>query len=194
VRKLLGLAFLVVIVLSVSGCAVNLPFNTRADYDSILKAKALSIEKNPIAVKWVPVNFPERVDIKGASGFVGRGSMTRIPIGAAISKRVIELLDVTCGVDQSSRRILTVDVIDANPEFEYSANIFNLTPGMDVGRCTFEAEFTYGDIQWRKKYTASYEDYQVGAKSQTGVLETAFDDIALQVVNDIAQNIFGKGK
>jgi hypothetical protein len=112
----LGGEILVFMLLAISGCAMNLPFNARADYDSILKAKALPVEKNPIAVKWVPANFPERVDIKGASGFVGGGSRTRIPIGASISKRVIELLDVSCGVDQASHRILTISVIDADPD------------------------------------------------------------------------------
>jgi hypothetical protein len=84
---------LVGLSLFASGCAVNLPFNNRAAYPTIQDAKSLSaVNKGPISVKWIPATFTERIDVQGASGFVGGGSQTRIPTGIALSNRITEVL------------------------------------------------------------------------------------------------------
>ena len=173
-----------------SGCAINLPFNHRLDYNTVQDAKAIPVVKKvQIALKWIPSTFPDRIDVQGASGFVGGGSQTRIPTGVALADRILEVLDVMIGVDKLSVNVLTINVIEAKSEFEYSAGFFNVTPAIDVGRCVFEAEFIYGDKRWKEKFTSEKKDPKIGGTSQTGLLEAVWDDIALQVGRNVSKNI-----
>lgn len=183
------LVFLFIALLT-SGCIVNLPFNNRLAYPTVQDAKDISDnQKGPIVVKWIPQTFPDRIDVQGASGFVGGGSQTRIPTGVGLSNRIIEVLDVMFGVEKSSDKVLTITVIEAKSEFEYSAGFFNVTPAIDVGRCVFEAEFICGDSRWKEKFTADEKDPTIGGTSQTGVLEKVWDNIALQVGRSVSQHI-----
>ena len=178
------------IALLTSGCAINLPFNNRPAYSTVKGAKDISSGyKGPITLKWIPPTFPERIDIQGASGFSGGGSKTRIPTGVGLSNRILELLDVSIGVNDSSEQVLTISVIEAKSEFEFSANLLNLSNAIDVGKCVFEAEFLFGDKKWNKIFTAEMRDPTIGSTSQTGVLEKVWDDIALQVVRSVIQHI-----
>jgi len=173
-----------------SGCAVNLPFNNRLAYSTVQNAKDISAsQKGPIVVKWIPQTFPDRIDVQGAAGFVGGGSQTRVPTGVGLSNRIIEVLDVMVGVEKSSEKVLTITVIEAKSEFEYSAGFFNVTPAIDVGRCVFEAEFICGDKRWKEKFTAEEKDPTIGGTSQTGILEKVWDDIALQVGRNIIRHM-----
>lgn len=173
-----------------SGCAVNLPFNTRLSYPTVLEAEHLSAKsKGPVAVQWSPSSFPERVDTQGASGFVGGGSRTRIPTGVALASRILEALDHSVGVLESSDKKLTITVVKAETKFEYSAGFFNVTPAIDEGECTFEATFAVGDKRWTQTFHAQMEDPKVGGTSQTGVLEKVWDNIALQVANSVVQHL-----
>jgi len=185
--SLFGLLF---ICLVASGCAVNLPFNNRLAYPIVQEAKDMSaIKKGPVSVKWISPAFPERIDVQGSSGFVGGGSRTRIPTGVGLANRIIEVLDVIVGVNKSSDKLLTITVIEAKSEFEYSAGFFNVTPAIDVGRCVFEAEFILGNKQWKQKFTAEEKDPTIGGTSQTGVLEKVWDNIALQVGRSVRQHM-----
>lgn len=178
------------IVLLTSGCAINLPFNNRPTYSTVQAAKNISTGyKGPIALKWIPPTFPERIDIQGASGFSGGGSRTRIPTGVGLANRILEVLDVSIGVSDSSDKLLTISVIEAKSEFEFSANLFNLANAIDVGRCVFEAEFLFGNEKWTEKFIAEGRDRTVGGTSQSGVLEKVWDDIALQVGRSVIQHI-----
>ena len=173
-----------------SGCAINLPFNNRPTYSTVKAVKdILSDNKGPIALKWIPPTFPERIDIQGASGFSGGGSQTRIPTGVGLANRILELLDVSIGVNDSSEKVLTISVIEAKSEFEFSANLFNLANAIDVGICVFEAEFLFGNEKWNEIFKAEGRDPTIGGTSQTGVLEKVWDDIALQVVRSVIQHI-----
>ncbi len=170
-----------------SGCAVNLPFNNRVGYPTIQEAKSEPCEKSsPVAIRWVPADFPERVDIQGASGFVGGGSRTRIPTGPALSNRITEILDTMIGVNPSADDILEISVQTAQTEFEYSA--FTITPTLDVGLCVFTAKFSFKDLVWQNVFSAEKKDPDVGS-SQTGVLESVWDEIALAVGKDVAEHI-----
>jgi len=98
-------------------------------------------------------------------------------------------LDVMVGVKKSSDKILTITVIEAKSEFEYSAGFFNITPAIDVGRSVFEAEFICGDKRWKEKFTTEEKDPTIGGTSQTGVLEKVWDNIALQVGRSVSQHM-----
>lgn len=173
-----------------SGCAVNLPFNNRLSYSAVSSAKNLAAKaKGPIAVKWVPPGFPERIDVQGASGYVGGASQTRIPIGAGLANRITEGLDSAMGVNDSSKKILTIDIYNAKTEFEYSAGIFNVTPAIDVARCTLEAEFSIGKKRWKETFSSELKDPTIGGSSQTGVVEQVWDDIAIQVVKNVVSHL-----
>lgn len=173
-----------------SGCTVNLPFNERLDYSAVQEAKTISAaEKGPVAIIWIPPTFPDRIDVQGASGFVGGGSRTRIPTGVALASRISETLDLMIGVNKSSTKVLTINVIEAKSEFEYSAGLFNVTPAIDVGRCVFEAEFICDDKRWTEKFTSEKKDPTIGGTSQTDVLEDVWDDISLQVGRSVSQHL-----
>lgn len=170
----------------VSGCAVSLPFNHRLSYQYISEANKAEVKKmGPISVQWIPPEFTKRIDVQGSSGFVGGGSQTRIPTGIALYNRILEYLDASIGVDDKSPKVLMITVIDAKSEFEYSAGFFNITPAIDVGKCTLRANFEYKDKtqaqSWADVFTASYHDPTIGGSSQTGELEKAWDDVAAQV-------------
>lgn len=184
--------FLVVTIITVicSGCAVNLPFNNRLSYPSVRDAKNFAeTTKGPIAVKWIPPSFPERIDVQGASGFVGGGSQTRIPTGVGLTNRILEAFDASIGVLDSSNKTLTIEIIKAETEFEYSAGFFNITPAIDVGRCRLEAEFATGDKRWKEKFFSESKDPTIGGTSQTAVVEKVWDDIAIQVVKNVIQHL-----
>jgi hypothetical protein len=173
-----------------SGCAVNLPFNHRLAYASVRDAKQMHrVGAQVIAIKWIPETFPERIDVQGASGVVGSASQTRIPTGVGLASRILEVLDAAIGVDDSSKAILTITVVEAKSEFEYSAGFLNVTPAIDVGRCFFEADFSLGDEKWRERFTAEAKDPTIGGTSQTGILERVWDDIALQVGRSVTRRL-----
>lgn len=189
-RKWRVLLVVSIIAVFCSGCAVNLPFNNRLSYSSVSTAKGLAAAgKGPVSIKWVPPSFPERVDMQGASGYVGGASQTRIPIGEGLANRIVEGLDNSLGVKGSAKKSLTIDVYHAKTEFEYSAGIFNVTPAIDVARCTFEAEFSIGKKRWKERFYAELKDPTIGGSSQTGVVEKVWDDIAIQVVKNIANHL-----
>lgn len=170
------------------GCTVTLPFQHRVSYDRVAEAKAAGKSGPGISIRWEPSTFPERVDVQGASGFVGGGSRTRIPTGVAISQRVTELLDASVGVKPTGAP-LTIEVVKAESTFEYSAGFFNVTPSIDKAGCTFEVKFTTGGRAWSKAFTANRKDEKVGGSSQVALLEKVWDDIAVQVYREILSNI-----
>jgi hypothetical protein len=180
----------VVAVLALSGCAINLPFNSRLSYQTVLDAEHLSAKsEGPIAIHWVPDTFPQRIDTQGASGFVGGGSRTRIPTGVAIAGRVLEGLDSSVGVLDSAKKTLTITVVRAETKFQYSAGFFNVTPAIDAGECTLEASFAIGDKSWTQTFHYQLTDPKVGGTSQTAILEKVWDNIALQVVQNVVEHL-----
>jgi hypothetical protein len=189
-RKLRFVLVSAIVVLLCSGCAVNLPFNNRLSYPAVREAKNFeSNSKGPISVKWIPSSFPERIDVQGASGFVGGGSQTRIPTGVGLANRILEALDASVGLIESSNKTLTIEIIEAKTEFEYSAGFFNITPAIDVGRCRLEADFSIGEKRWKEKFFSESKDPTIGGTSQTGIVEKVWDDIAIQVVRNVMQHL-----
>ena len=180
----------VLIVLLFSGCAVNLPFSHRVSYSQVDEAKKLALKDiGPISIKWVPPSFPDRVDFQGASGFVGGASRTRIPTGVGIANRILEVLDIAIGIESSSPNVLTISVVKAETKFKYSAAIHAVTHSIVWGSCRFEAEFNYNGKKWKETFNVTEEEKKAGGTSPTGLLEKIWDNIALQVVQNITQNL-----
>lgn len=167
-----------------SACTIALPFQNRVSYEAVADAKAAKKDGPGLSLKWLPASFPERVDVQGASGFVGGASRTRIPTGPAISQRVTELLDASLGL-KATGTPLTIEVVNAHSTFQYSAGMFNITPAIDRAGCTFEAKFTLGTKTWTSTFKAEKKDPKIGGTSQTGLLEQVWDDIAVQVYKDV---------
>lgn len=189
-KKPFGILAVIVILGTLSGCTVNLPFNTRPSFETVTQAKGLSAkDKGPIKVTWMPSSFPERVDIEGASGFVGGGSRTRIPTGPGLSSRILETLDAAVGVSSSSPKTLTIAIKNAKTKFQYSAGIFNVTPAIDRASCDLEVDFTLDSKHWSQTFHAEAKDSKVGGTSQTGLVEHVWDDIALQVTKNVVAHI-----
>ena len=171
-----------------TGCAVNLPFNNRLNYTSVSQLSEIQKTKEIIFIKWNPSTFPQRIDVQGADGFVGGGSRTRIPTGVALSSRIEEALSQFVQLSPSGNP-LTITVDKARSGFEYSAGIFNITPAIDVANVTFTATFEYKNEKWTKTFTSNIKDPKIGGSSQTGLLDSAWDDIAVQVAKDVATHL-----
>ena len=58
---------------------------------SILK-EAVDKDLPAVMITWAPSSFPTRIDVQGASGYVGSASQTRIPTGVAMAARISEAI------------------------------------------------------------------------------------------------------
>ncbi|EPF71595.1 hypothetical protein [Acinetobacter rudis] len=170
-----------------AGCAVNLPFNNRLNYTSIKQLAEIPKTQEAIVIKWNPNTFPQRIDVQGADSFVGSATRTRIPTGVALSNRIEEALSQFVKLTQKGTP-LTITVDNARSGFEYSAATFN-APAIDVANVTFTATFEYKEEKWTKTFVSNLKDPKIGGSSQTGLLDSAWDDIAVQVAKDIANHI-----
>ncbi len=175
---------------TLSSCTVNLPFNTRPSFETVSQAKSLAASsEGPISVTWIPSTFPDRVDVEGASGFVGGGSKTRIPTGPGLSSRILETLDAAVGVSSTSPKALALTINSAQTKFQYSAGIFNVTPAIDRASCDVDIDFVSGSKHWNQAFHAEANDPKVGGTSQTGIVEHVWDDIALQVTKSVVEHL-----
>jgi hypothetical protein len=173
-----------------TACTVTLPFSNRLNYNSVTEARKFDAHsKGPISLIWVPKEFPDRIDVQGASGFVGGGSRTRVPTGVALSQRISEAIDASVGVKDGAKRKLTITVETAQSTFEYSAGIFNITPAIDDAGCVFTASFDLDGKTWKQTFTSKLHDPKVGGSSQTALLEKAWDDIAIQVAKNVSAHL-----
>ena len=189
-KKYVGLLVAAVGVVALSGCTVNLPFNTRPSFDTVTQARGLNAKnEGPVKVTWVPSSFPDRVDVEGSSGFVGGWSRTRIPIGPGLSSRILETLDAAVGVNSSAPKVLTLTITNAKTKFQYSAGIFNVTPAIDRASCDLDVDFAVGSTHWSQSFHAEARDPKVGGTSQTGLVEQVWDDIALQVTKNVVAHM-----
>ncbi|MEE9654126.1 hypothetical protein V4836_08135 [Kluyvera ascorbata] len=186
------LIIVVLIASTLSGCVVNLPFNNRLDFESVSKMKNVEVQPKPVInITWNPVDFPTRIDNQGADGFVGGGSQTRLPTGIAITNRVEEAISQYADLKKSGTE-LNINVLEARSGFEYSAGLFNVTPGMDVGKCHLKVQITYNGQMWVGEYFSNNSDPKIGASSQTAILEKAWNDVAVQLATDVANHMRAK--
>lgn len=166
------------------GCAISLPLNERLSYKFEEKATELDAQKHgPIAVKWAPADFPERVDIQGASGFVGGGSRTRVPTGVAMASRINNVLDKAIGIDKGSPNTLMLHVLSAKSEFRYGFASSELT----YGAMHMQIEFEYAGNTWTESFSAEVE---AGLAQTFGYrLENAWDQVAYDVGKSVVSHI-----
>lgn len=188
-KKLVKATTVLLLAVLLSGCAVSLPFNNRLAYSSISEMKSVNLSPRPkLSIQWNPVDFPARIDIQGSDGFVGGGSRTRIPTGVALSSRIEEAISTYADISNNGTN-LTITVIEAKSGFEYSAGMFNITPAIDVGTVKLAVAFSLGGKSWNETFVSSKKDPTIGGTSQTGILESAWDDIAVQVAKNVASHI-----
>lgn len=105
--------------------------------------------------------------------------------------RILEGLDSSIGVLDSSKKTLTITVVSAETKFQYSAGFFNAAPAIDKGECTLEATFNLADKTWTQTFHYALTDPKVGGTSQTAILEKVWDNIAFQVVQNVVEHIRG---
>lgn len=166
------------------GCAISLPLNERLSYKFEEKATELDARKQgPIAVKWAPADFPERVDIQGASGFVGGGSRTRVPTGVAMSSRINNVLDKAIGIDKASPNIVVLHVLSAKSEFKYGFASSELT----YGAMHMQIKFEYAGNTWTEDFSSEVKS---GLAQTFGYrLENAWDQVAYDVGRSVVSHI-----
>ncbi|MDO6406470.1 hypothetical protein [Pantoea phytobeneficialis] len=189
-KKLLSSAVIVFMAVGLSGCAISLPFNNRLAYSSITDMKSVQIqgEKPRLSITWNPADFPQRIDIQGSDGFVGGGSRTRVPTGVALSSRIEEAISTYADLVPNGKD-LTITILEAHSGFEYSAGMFNITPAIDVGKVTLNASFNLNGKTWTQQFSSYKKDPTIGGTSATGILESAWDDVAVQVAKSVASHI-----
>lgn len=186
-KKLLSLSA-IVLVTTLTGCAINLPFNNRLNYTSVSELSALPKVQDTVHIKWNPDTFPQRIDIQGADGFVGSASRTRIPTGVALSSRIEEAIAQIAKLSPNGSP-LTITVENAKSGFEYSAGMFNITPAIDVANVTLVATFECKGQKWTNTFNSKLKDPKIGGTSQTALLDKAWDDIAVQVAKDVSKHL-----
>lgn len=178
-----------------SGCvAVHPPFQHRPSYTTAAMARQdANTAAGPIRIKWLPSTFPGRVDAVKAASFGGSAAQTMVPTGMALSQRITELLDIMVGIDDSAADVLTLSIVSSATEIEY-INAFAhptvIMSTLDFGRCKLHINFAWRGDRWTREYTAQLRDTEVtGQRPPTAVLEEVWDDIALQVAQDVVRHI-----
>lgn len=185
-------AFLVVAALSGAGCKVHMPFRFQlAPKVAAEAAAARGTAAGPVALRWVPADFPDRVDVQGATGYIGSVSRTRIPTGVAVATRVREYLEAAVGVEDGAARTVTITVLEAKSSFAYSARAKQHT--VDRGRCTLRVEVDDGASRWSEAYYSS--DERGGSPpTPTEVLDGVWDEVSAALARDVLRRLGGTPK
>jgi len=167
-------------------CKIYLPFRFQLTPRLAEEAARLrGTTPGPIALRWEPSDFPQRVDVQGASGFNGSLSRTRIPTGVAISTKVREFLDAAVGVEEGAPRVVTIHVVEAKSSFEFGGKKRGC---IDRARCTLKLEVDDGKARWSEAYFAS--DEPAGQPpTLTGVLDGVYDEVSAAVARDVVRKL-----
>lgn len=167
--------------LTLLGCAAAMPVSLRLSGPYEERARTLRIkDAGPIAIRWVPSDFPSRIDIQGASGFVGGGARVRVPIGEALSSRIRDVLDKAIGLDPDSKRVITITIIEAKSRFKCGFASAQLT----YGETELRAKFDINDISWEETFISKYDKTETAA-TYAYYLEKSWDEVSLQVGKSI---------
>jgi len=182
-------AFVLLAALAAAGCKVHMPFRFQlAPRVAAEAAAARGSAPGPVALRWVPADFPDRVDVQGASGYIGSISRTRIPTGVAIATRVREYLETAVGVDDAASRVVTIRVVEAKSSYAYSASAKQHT--IDRGRCSLRVEVEDGANRWSESYYSS--DEPGGAPpTPTEVLDGVWDEVSAALARDVLRKLAG---
>ncbi|MBK9375404.1 MAG: hypothetical protein IPN03_17195 [Holophagales bacterium] len=185
-RRRAALALALLLVTPSLSCKIYLPFRFQLAPRLVEEAGRLrGTTPGPIALRWQPADFPTRVDVQGASGFIGGASRTRIPTGVAISTKVRDFLDAAAGVEEGARRVVTIHVVEAKASFEYGGR---KRSGIDRARCTLKVEVEDGKARWSEAYFAS--DEPAGEPpTQTEVLDGVYDEVSAALARDVVRRL-----
>lgn len=185
-------AFVLLAAVAGSGCKVHMPFRFQLAPKVAAEAtKARGTAVGPVALRWVPADFPDRVDVQGASGYIGSISRTRIPTGVAIASRVREYLETAVGVDAKAPRVVTITVVEAKSSYAYSAKAKVHT--IDRGRCSLRVDVDDGATRWSESYYSS--DEPGGAPpTPTEVLDGVWDEVSAALSRDVLRHLGGAPK
>ena len=185
-RRRAALALALLLVTPSLSCKIYLPFRFQLAPRLVEEAGRLrGTTPGPIALRWQPADFPTRVDVQGASGFIGGASRTRIPTGVAISTKVRDFLDAAAGVEEGARRVVTIHVVEAKASFEYGGR---KRSGIDRARCTLKVEVEDGKARWSEAYFAS--DEPAGEPpTQTEVLDGVYDEVSAAPARDVVRRL-----
>ncbi len=185
-RRLAGIALTLLLGAASLSCKLYLPFRFQltprlAEEAARLRGSA----PGPVALRWEPADFPQRVDVQGASGFTGSLSRTRIPTGVAISTKVHDFLQAAVGVEDGARRIVTIRVVEAKSSFEFGGKKRGC---IDRARCTLKVEVDDGKARWTEAYFASDEP---GGEppTLTGVLDGVYDEVSAALARDVIRKL-----
>lgn len=184
-KKLLA----VLMFLTVSGCAISPPFNNRMDYMEIRDMRGLDSPVKDISIEWIPTEFPNQIEIKGASGFRGSAAQVRIPTGQAISSRLVEALDQVIVVKKDSMSTIEINVEHAESNFKFIAGLLSQDQAIDWGEILMDVTFTYQGHSWKECIHYVYEDERLDGSSLTKPLEIVWDKAAIRLAISIVKNV-----
>lgn len=182
---------LLIVLLNFAGCVVPLPFQHRPSHTYILKAKTLPANNvEPISIRWEPELFPESSSVQPPSNTAGAVSPETIPTGIELSNRILELLGTAVEIDEESKNILLIKVLNATSSYKYYK--YSKSPYLPLSysaSCILNLEFNYKDMVWSKTFISEKTASSGEVKTQTAVLEHVWDDIAFNVVENIIEHI-----
>lgn len=189
-RSILVSSFCVSALIFLSGCSASLPVvSDRLSYQYEEMAVGLKSSKTstigPVSLKWIPSDFPSRVDVQGASGYVGALSRTHVPTGIALSSRIKYVLDKTFGIDPNSSKVLTITVIEAKSTFSYGFSSARLSSG----KCHLKAKFEFNGKTWEEEFVSQDEESKASTYSYGSRVENAWDQVALQVGKSVIDHL-----
>lgn len=185
-RRPAGLVLALLLAASSLSCKLYLPFRFQLAPRLAEEATRLhGTAPGPIALRWDPASFPSRVDVQGASGFIGGASRTQIPTGISISTKVREFLAAAVGLEESAGRIVTIHVVEAKTSFEFGGR---KQGGIDRARCSLKVEVDDGSVRWSEAYFASDE---TGGQppTVTGVLDGVYDEVSAALARDVVRRL-----
>lgn len=174
------------------GAKVHMPFRFQLAPKAAAEAAAgRGRAVGPVALRWIPPGFPERVDVQGADGFIGAIARTRIPTGVAISTRVKEYLAASVGIDGRAARTVTISVVEARTEYAFSARTKQMS--VDRARCSLRVDVDDGVARWSEAYYSSDER---GGKpaTQTEVIDGVWDEVSAALARDVVRRLAASPK
>jgi hypothetical protein len=169
---------------ALTGCSPGLEFGHEPSAETIASARAMAApEEGPIAIRWTPGTFPERVDQVAPSGMEGERSTADIPTGAAISGRLEGILDEMIGHDPAASRDVRITVIDARTEYQYAT----FEREIDIARCVVEVEMALGGTPWTDMFVAETREITTGLRGPA-LVEAAWDEVTLRMARSIVDH------
>ena len=150
----------------------------------------------PISIRWEPELFPASNGVQSPSDIAGTVSPADIPTGIGLSSRIVELLDTALVIDEKSKNILLIKVLNAESSYKYSKALFPpkyseslRPPPIYSASCTLDVEFNYKNMTWNETFISEKIVSTGEAITQTAALEHVWDDIAFNVVKNIIEHI-----